>query len=230
MRIALIVSMFLILSLCASNKLISRIDIDLALESAPSVEYRRASVLPVKVGSESRWLVINIIYTANKESMTEPSLVKKRGDYELRFNGFVDDLGVRVTVLQNTGLQASGKYFYGMYTGETAFYSIRRDGKRHLVQMFVPGKLLDRYSRAANGQITAAAEKDFMVEVVFTVAGKTVAKEYYGGNAKAFAGALQMVPGNMVFKGGVFPRSRTPWALFGFDDFDVEKELPAGKM
>ena len=47
MRIALIVSMFLILSLCASNKLISRIDIDLALESAPSVEYRRASVLPV---------------------------------------------------------------------------------------------------------------------------------------------------------------------------------------
>ena len=226
---ALAISMFWALQLFAGSKIIDRIDIDLALEKAPEVEYSRGKDPTAKIESVNRWLVIRIWYTIDKENFKVPVLQKKSNSYNLQLNGFADDLGVRVKVLQNTGLQASGKALYGLYTGETAFYSVRRDGRKHLVMMFIPGKLLDRFSRSSNGQIRASSKSDFKVEVVFTVAGRDVGKAYSGGDAKLFKEAMQMVPENMVFKGGVFPRSRTPWAFRGMDDFDVEKELPGGK-
>jgi hypothetical protein len=222
--------MFLTLQLSASKKIISRVDVDLILENAPKVTYRRVSDIPVKTGSVNRWLVIRIWYEPEKVNPERPVLRKGRGGYDLQMNGFVDDLGVRVTVLQDTGLLADGKPLYCKYTGETAFYTVRRDGKKHLVMMFIPGKLLDRFSRSANGAVRSVSKNDFKAEIIFTVDGKNAARAYYGGNAKTFSEALSMVPVNMVFERGVFPRLRTPWALFEADEFDLEKEFPVGKI
>ena len=35
---------------------------------------------------------------------------------------------------------------------------------------------------------------------------------------------VREVPENLKIVGGVFPRSRTPWAWVDFDGFDLEKE------
>ena len=230
MRAALFFAMFLTLQLSASKKLISRVDVDLILENAPKVTYRKVSDIPVKTASVNRWLIIRIEYVPEKEDPGKPVLRKVQGGYDLRMGGFLDDLGIRVTVLQDTGLAVVGKPIYCKYTGETVFYTVRKDGRKHLVMMFIPGKLLDRFSRSASGSVRTVSKNDFKAEIIFTVDGKNIARAYYGGNAKAFSEALPMVPVNMVCEGGVLPRCRTPWALFEADEFDLEKEFPAGAM
>jgi hypothetical protein len=117
-----------------------------------------------------------------------------------------------------------------MFTGGVGFHTVQRDGKRHLVLLFIPAKLIDRCSQYPNGNIRKVAKGDFLVEAVFSVNGRELSKDYWGaGGRRGFAEALNMVPENMVYPGWVFPRSQTPWALVGADNFDLEKELPVGR-
>ena len=227
-KIALAAVMLAAFQLSAAKKLISSVDVDVVFSELPEIEFRKAVVPTVKNSSVNRWLMIKIEYTMDREVVKAPELRKERGKYYLKLDGFADDLKLRVRVLQDTGLKTSGKSIYGLYTGETAFYNVRLDGKKHQALMFVPGWFIDRYSRSPNGQVRTAAKNDFIVEAVFSSGGRDIAREYYGiSGAKDFAGALSRVPENMVFSGGVLPRSRTPWAVLNADRFDVENEFPS---
>ena len=218
----------------ASDKLVSRVDIDcLMVGSVPEAEYKNAASVSPKVGASNRWLMVKIEYNVPRSSFKDPALKLRKDGYFLELSGFIDDLRVDVRVLVNTGFKHDGKTIYALCTGETEFYTVRCDGKRHLVQMFIPGKMLDRISRSPNGGIRQAVKNDFAVEVIFSAAGRELARGYQGiaGGRKKFEEALRMVPGNMIFNGWVLPRSQTQWALHETDNLDVEKfpAVNAGK-
>ena len=209
----------------AARGLISDVDVDVQLVKTPEFELRRGNAVVPKNGPVNQWLMIRVEYTAEKVSMPEPALKRKRSGYTLTLGGFVDDLKLDLKVLQSTGLKIGGKELFGMYTGKTEFYTVRSDGKRHLVLMFIPGILLDRYSRQANGNIRSCSTGDFKVEAVFSASGKEFARGYCGvSGRKAFEAACGTVPENLRFTGGIIPRSRTPWAWLEAGDFDIEKD------
>lgn len=211
--------------LSASGKTISRVDIDCRMTDAPEIEYRKASRVFPAVGAGNQWLMMKIEYSVPRSSFKDPALKAGKNGYSLELSGFIDDLRLDVRVLANTGFKHNNRTVYALCTGAAGFYTIRCDGKRHLVQMFIPGKMLDRFCRVPNGGIRRATKSDFAVEVIFSAGGVELAREYYGiaGGRKQFEEALRMVPVNMVFDGWVLPRWQTPWALLDADDLDVEK-------
>ena len=211
-----------------NNKLISGVDVDVMLVEAPEVEYKSGKKIASKSGAENRWLMVQVEFTArNAGEKAKPQLTRSGKGYVLQMGGFVDDLQLGVRVLQNTGLSVSGKPLWGMYTGETRFYTVRLDGKKHLALMFVPAKLIDRYSGSVSGDIRKLNKDDFKVEVVFSVNGRELARKYRGvSGTESFEELCRMVPVNMVMNDGVFPRSRTPWAYLGSENFDLERDRP----
>ena len=220
------VAMLMWIPAAVAGGLISDVDVDVQLVKTPVIEHRRGNVNSSRSRSVNQWLMIRVEYIAEKLAMPEPALKKNRSGYTLMLGGFVDDLKLDVKVLQNTGLKVGGKELYGMYTGKTEFYTIRGDGKRHAVMMFIPGGFLDRYSRQANGRIRECSKVDFKVEAIFSASGRELARGYCGvSGCKTFEAACTMVPENLRFSGGVIPRSRTPWAWLETDDFDMEKDL-----
>ncbi|MBE6388678.1 MAG: hypothetical protein E7043_00720 [Lentisphaerae bacterium] len=222
--LVLLIGVVINIPVFADDDLISRVDVDMFLVSPPEVEYRHSGAMFAKVTSENRWLMVKIEFTVDRKSLPEPKIRKSGSGFRFLQGGFVDDLKLQVRVLLDTGWKVDGKTIFGMYTGETELYTVRRDGKRHVVTMFVPGKFIDRYSVLATGGIRRAAKVDFKGEVIFSAAGRQLARAYCSSSGrKNFEEYCKMVPENMIFTGGVLPRSQTPWALLGADDFDLEK-------
>ncbi|MBO5668205.1 MAG: hypothetical protein J6S43_03680 [Lentisphaeria bacterium] len=223
--LGLLIGLLLTVPVCAKDDLISRVDVDMMLVSPPVVEYRNSGPVFAKATSVNRWLMVKIEFTADRKSLSVPQLKKRGGKYELQFGGFIDDLQLQLKVLMDTGWKIDGQSIYAMYTGETELYTVRCDGKRHVVTMFVPGKFIDRYSILATGGIRRVSKVDFKAEVIFSAAGRQLARSYCSSSSrKNFEEYCKMVPANMIFTGGVLPRYRTPWALLGADDFDLEKQ------
>ena len=208
----------------AEVKLINeRLDVDLQLADAPKIEFRKGTSFSPRVDSVNHWLLVKVEFTV-KKSLSAPKMEPgKRG--RVFFGGSLDDVEVRVRVLMDTHFTRDQKSVYCLYVGKTEFYSVKCDGKKHLAVMFVPAKLIDRYSLMHDGQTRKLSKKDFMAEAVISRGGRILARGYCNvPGAKAFENAVLQVPENLRIVGGVFPRSRTPWALIGFDGFDLEKE------
>ena len=222
--------MLMTIALFAGKNDISGVKIVTELVDLPEIEYRRGDAPAIKNDAENRWLRIGIEYTPTVMRGEPPALLRERGKLRLERSGFLDGMSVKLRVLIDTGIKLGTRPVYGMYTGEVTFFTVKRDGKKHLVEMFVPGKLIDRFSLAPNGAVRRVSKGDFVTEVIFTVAGREIGRYYSGvANNRAFAAACETVPENMVFIGGVFPRSRTPWALLGADSFDPEIGSPGGR-
>lgn len=208
----------------AEVKLINeRLDVDLQLADAPKIEFRKGQTFSPRVDSVNQWLLVKVEFTAKKNLSAPEMEAGKRG--RVFFGSSIDDVEVRVRVLMDTHFKRDQKAVYCLYSGKTEFYSVKCDGKKHLAVMFVPAKLIDRYSLMHDGQTRKMSKKDFMAEAVISRGGQVLARGYCNiSGSKAFGNALLQVPENLHIVGGAFPRSRTPWALIGFDGFDLEKE------
>lgn len=202
---------------------IDKLDVDLQLADAPKIEFKRGASFSPRVDPVNRWLLVKVEFTV-KKSLAAPTMeAGKRG--RVFFGGSLDDVELQVRVLMDTHFKRDKNVVYCLYTGRTEFYTIRCDGKKHLAVMFVPAKLIDRYSFMTDGQTRRMSKKDFKAEAVISRSGRVLARGYCNiSGVKAFANASAQVPENLRIVGGVFPRSRTPWALIDFDGFDLEKE------
>ncbi len=222
-RAVLVTLMLTCVVLFAGKNELSGIEVAVELTDPPEVEYRRSETPAVKSDSENRWLKIGVKYMPPREAVTPPVLQRERGKLYLNRSGFLDGMSVKLRVLIDTGIKFGSRPVYGMYTGEVKFYTVRCDGKKHLIEMFVPRKLIDRFSLSPSGALRRVQKKDFVIEVVFTAGGREIGRCYSGvASERDFASACELIPGNMVLTGGVLPRSRTPWALLEADGFDPE--------
>ena len=221
-RIVTIALMLAGTCLFAQKNLIGRVEVSLKLINPPEIEYRRVGEISPKVQSVNRWLMVKSEFTVKREQ----AVPKYRGG-NMVFAGFADNVIMSVRVLFDTGFKIGDRGVYCLYTGSTEFYALQCDGKKHLAVMFIPAKLLDRYSRNKDGSVRRAGEKEFKAEVVFSRAGKVLDRAYcnISGGSRAFEEECRSVPENLRVVGGVFPRSRTPWALFDADNFDLEKDF-----
>lgn len=210
----------------ADNDLIRRVEVSAELVVPPQVDHKNGNVLSPKVDSVNRWVMVKIEFTAKKRNGS-PKLEKDGKSWRMSFDGFMDDVKMDVRVLFDTKFRIDDEILYCLYTGRTEFFTVRSDGKRHLALMFVPAKLIDRYSLSADGaSIRKAVKNDFMVEVVFSQYGKVLARGYSNiSGQRDFEQKCRSVSENFIIEDGVFPRLRTPWALLGADNFDVEKDL-----
>lgn len=205
-----------------------RLDVELNLSEVPQIEYKKGGSLAPRADSVNRWLVIKVGFTVKKSSAVP--VVKSGKVPEVFFNGSVDDVELSIRVLLNTPLKIEQKDVRCLFSGRTEFYSLCRDGKKHLAVMFVPAKLIDRCNIGGDGGVRQASKKDFVAEAVISKAGKVLARGYCNTSGKkAFENMVLEVPESLRIVGGVFPRSRTPWAWIDFERFDLEKEpLPHG--
>ena len=225
-RAALTVCLLVMVPLFArGDAFINRLKVDLQLVSPPEVEHRHQVNWQVKSPPVNRWLMIKVEFSVDKEKSSPKYHAGK-----MIFPGFADDVTLGVRVLFDTGFKIEKRSIRCLYDGRTEFYPLRRDGKRHLAVMFIPAVLIDRFSLSADGSIRKAEEKSFIAEVVFSRAGKVIDRAYCNiSGRKAFDNECRGVPENLRIVGGVFPRSRTPWALAGADNLDLEKDLTPGR-
>lgn len=205
-----------------------RLDVELQLSEVPQIEYKKGDIFSPRADSVNRWLVIKVWFTVKKNSSAP--VVKAGKMPKVLFGGTVDDVELSIRVLLNTPLRIDNKVIRCLYSGRTEFYSLRCDGKKHFAVMFVPAKLIDRCNISGDGVVRQASKKDFIAEALVSKAGRILARGYCNvSGKKAFDAMMLEVPENLRIIGGVFPRSRTPWAWVDFEQFDLEKEpLPHG--
>lgn len=200
-----------------------RLDVELQESDAPQVDYKKGVSFTPRNGPDNKWLVILVEFETKKGFSVPVMEAGKRG--RVFFGGSVDDIVLSIRVLMDTPVKRNQRTVRVLFTGSTEFYSIRCDGKKHLAVMFIPAKLIDRYAVSSEGNVKRLSNNDFAVEAVMSRSGTVIARGYRNVKGiRDFEEMLREVPENLKIVGGVFPRSRTPWAWADFDGFDLEKE------
>ena len=130
---------------------------------------------------------------------------------------------------------------YGLFSGSTTFWTVALDGKEHTATMFVPPHLIARYAgfsrrvmRQADGKPVPKgagkfSAKDFFAEVIFTTSkGAELGRAYCyvdgmrnNDDGDLYFRRAEKRVGSRVIRGGVFPRSRSPWAYINPERYDL---------
>lgn len=200
-----------------------RLDVELSESDAPRVDYKKSVSFAPRVEPRNQWIVIRVEFETDKDSSAPFMEGGKRG--RVFFGGSIDDVELSIRVLMDTPVKRNQRIIRILFTGTTEFYSVRCDGKKHLAVMFIPAKMIDRYAVSSDGNVKRMSKNEFAVEAVMSRSGKVLARGYKNAKGiKDFEDMVREVPENLKIVGGVFPRSRTPWAWVDFDGFDLEKE------
>ena len=220
----------------ADDSELRKVSVNVELTNPPEVNYKSHSAFAPKTPSVSKYLMLRIEYTPESEKEVIPSYrLRKGGTGFVVYRGWLDDVDLSVKVMFHTGvLDRKRASVCGLFTGKTRFWTIKKDGLRHLALMFVPAKLLDRYCIPGNRGI---AKKNFQVEVTFSRGGKVIGQAYCnvpGSSVSAqkmkFEREVKRVPESLILQDAVIPRSRSPWALLTPDNYDLEKDVNVSKQ
>lgn len=202
-----------------------------------------------KTKFENKWLVVRVQFNPPSERVIPKRSSVRRGSFRLPISNWVDNVNLSVRVLMKTGVQNNGRDIYVLYTGESSFWTIRLDGKKHVALMFVPAQLIDRFSidhgvrptartrsnrnAKISGGVRASSKRtirDFVIEAVFTSGGSELGRSYYNAGkgrlneqSQSFNKLAGSVGSGMILNGSVLSRANSPWALFEPGSFEIEK-------
>lgn len=211
----------------AEEPVIRKMTVEADMTAPPDVSYRNHSAFSPKNPSTSKWLMLKIEYTPELSRNFVPEYRLRKGGPAVTFPGWLDDVKLQARVLFETGiLTKGGKPVLGLFTGDTVFQSIKRDGSKHLALMFVPARLLDRYCVPGGRNV---GKNFFHVEVMMSAKGKVLASAYCNvpgttpaEKKQSFDQMLKGVPKQLDIRDAVLSRARSPWALLAPDNFDWE--------
>ena len=219
----------------AAEKEIKVKDVSVGIEfvNVPEFESRVHKVFSAKSSSSSKWLMIRVEYTPERQRISEYDLSNSKKSYSnnsLRkknlFYAWADDVQLDVKVLMETGYQLKNREKV-LFSGKTVFWSVRCDGEKHVALMFVPAKMIDRYF--APIKFPKLGERNFEVVAELSAAGKSLAKGFYGVSGNSPAVQMRNFDRNAAksikVSGGVVSRARSPWMVFAPDNFDLEKNI-----
>lgn len=188
-----------------------------------------------------RWLAIQVSFVPGVVPLRAVTSGKNAGNaksVQALHGRWLDDVILRVCVAFPTENARRGNAVYGLFEGETTFWSIRLDGKRHNALMFVPPQLLDRYASPAIGgrREIVLAPSEYRVMAEFTDSkGHLLGRHIVSGNQgrsnlqKAFFDTIRNSPGAVYIRGAVLPKSKTPWAWHAPATFDYIKDNASNK-
>ncbi len=200
----------------SADDLFSRVKISVSSQSAP----RGSENSPTNSATgnlRNKWLVVSVDYVPKLTTVKDKS-------------AWIDD----VTLKMRIGLtgQSGNRAITYFLTGETEFWSIPLDGRKHTATMMVPPHLLDRYL-PPSGVSSTISTASLPVEAVFyDRAGAVIGSGQNGFKSneqaeEAFSGpSAANVP---VLENAILPRSKTPWQWSRVDDFDLIKPEPSRK-
>ena len=213
------------------------IRVQLSLEAAPAVSRTGGTTGAYGSGGVSfinkRWLVVHVSFVPGVVSMRK--MAKNAGNQRgiQGLNGrWIDDVNMRVRVAFPSSNARKSNVVYSILEGQTTFWTLRLDGRRHTAVMFVPPQLLDRYAATTSGgrrEITLAPG-DYRVLVEFSDSRGNFlgrATERSGNRNQeniSFFESLVNSPATMVVKGAVLPRNKSPWAWHMPSTFDYIKD------
>lgn len=250
-HITVLIALFVLSVLCAAgegNALFERVNVKVSLIEPAEVRY--TSSLPLNLGRrqpDNRWVMIAVEYTPKAKVLTH---VKRRDRSDTaRRHGqmWLDDVNLRVRVIFGS-LNAAGRTVNVLMDGDTSFWTVKLDGLKHTAVMFIPAYLIDRYyvqlarSNVNRKSVSAAVasrkikDSDLIVEAVFSAGGEELARAYSNigvsniSRAKnKFERMAGLVPGDLLLKGAVLPKGKSPWAFYNINHFDPEKSAAQSK-
>ena len=204
-------------------------NISFSQPSTPAVRYANNDSR-VRVGSKNRWLRLQVDFVP---------AAKKRGD------AWYDDVTMEGLLLLSRGKQDSATS-YVVLTGETRFFTIPADKKKHFGVFFVPPMLLARYC----DEPQSAPKAVRLIRVAFYGPGRVLLGEGYwvaAGKKGRFVSPenkmyktvaaqvkeLEKPKRNVTFlRGGLYSKEMTPWNYLDYDAYDLIYEnvrLQAGE-
>ena len=213
------------------------IRVQLSLEAAPAVSRSGGTTGAYGSGGVSfvnkRWLVVHVSFVPGVVSMQK--MAKNAGNQRgiQGLNGrWIDDVNMRVRVAFPSSNARKSNVVYSILEGQTTFWTLRLDGKRHTAVMFVPPQLIDRYASttSAGRREMILTPADYRVLVEFSDSrgnflGRATERS---GNKNleniSFFESLVNSPATMVVKGAVLPRNKSPWAWHMPSTFDYIKD------
>lgn len=170
-----------------------------------------------KLCDESRWLEINLSYKL-------PKLMENNAEK------WIDDVEVDCELLMPTTYKGkSGVHAY--FTGKFTYWSLPCDGKNHIERIFLPPQILRRYKKAGE-KIRKEMLKEIYAKVTFYTKDRKILGEAYAGPKGKSDDAIRSIfrkvsePGALVINvdNVLLPRTKTPWAPFNYDYYDLIKE------
>ncbi len=160
-------------------------------------------------GIRNKWLLIRVEYYPQGKR-----------------DSWIDDVTLSMRAVC-TG-QSGGKRVTCVFSGETKFWAIPMDGRKHTAVMMIPPQLLDRYL-PVSGSGSKAGTSTFAVQVLFLDKnGKAFAEGYYPRVTDpevaktSFAALLEQKP-LLEIPNSIWPRNKTPWHYQSIDDMDLIK-------
>ena len=220
------------------------IKIRTSLEASPAVLRSTAGSGMYSGGGVSlvnnRWLAVQVSFMPGAVDSRVAGAAMKTGNVKsvVAVPGrWIDDVTMRVSVAFPAANARRSNVVYGLFEGNTCFWSIKLDGRRHNAMMFVPPQLIERYAAS----VTTGRKElqlgvtDFIVFVEFTdsngaVLGRSCSRKSgdISGMYKFFQ-TLKKSPAATVVRGALLPRSKSPWAWHLPSTFDYIKDTAAEK-
>lgn len=210
---------------------------ELSFEAAPNVLRSGGSSHVYGSGGavfiNKRWLAVHVTFVPGVIAMKR--LAKNQGNaknVQGMTGRWIDDVKMRVRIAFPTDNIRKSNAVYAIFEGETVFWTLRLDGKRHSAMMFVPPQMLDRYATRVNKnrKEIPLALSEYKVLVEFSDSKGNFlgrATDRSGGknlNTVELFESLVSTPGTMIIKGVVLPRNKTPWAWHMSSTFDYIKD------
>ncbi len=162
---------------------------------------------------KKKWLLIEVEYTLP-------------GNDTIGRTRWLDDMKVKFQVMYPAYYQ--GRNVTALLSGETVFWSVPFDGKRHYAVGFIPPQVIKRYSRPGT-RIRASFTRTLEARVTFyTSSNRIIGRAFYSDGSSSTKlhtkfTAAEKALGVLRLDGLILSRNETPWANLQWDKYELIK-------
>lgn len=199
----------------ASKSNNDEISVNLSFKETPNFKFSNEA--NVEKNGPSKWLVIEIDFVPTEKKVSKDKYA------------WIDDLMVQFDVLMPSSY--NGKPVMALLSGTAIYWGIPLDGKKHMIDAYMPPQVLQRYLREGI-KIKKSMIDELDARISFYTKDKRLLTRYYSRRkgedsaavARSFSRAEDTVAGGVInVKDAIYPRNKTPWQYINFGAMDLIK-------
>jgi len=212
--LALLTTVF-VLQLSAQTLTIRDPQVDMKFKETPLIKFTNEANVNQ---SKFKWLTVQLTFTA----------VEKKASKD-KYH-WTDNIIVLFELLIPSSYK--NRPVTALMSGEVTYWAIPMDGKKHMIDGYIPPQVLGRYLRAGFKLNKNLIKDMFDARITLMSKDRRVLQQFYfpRKNAdekeieKRFARASDTVAGGVVYiKDSIYPRDKTPWQFINFSSQDLMK-------